>query len=184
MTEELGTCNLQTYEQVFHKYYDSLVQYANTIIRDTAESEDIVQQVFITLWEKKETINVHTSLRAMLYKSVYNASLNKIKQQKVRYKYANEYQTENSTEDSSNMIQEKELQQRIDEAIETLPTQCAKIFKMSRYEELKYKEIAESLNLSIKTIENQMGKALKLMRDNLKDYLPLLLIILTQHYCG
>ena len=73
----------------------------------------------------------------------------------------------------------KELQQKIEKAIQRLPEQCRLVFKMSRYEELKYREIASVLNISIKTVENQMGKALKLMRENLADYLTLLFIMIT-----
>ena len=74
-------------------------------------------------------------------------------------------------------IQEKELQEKINMASDRLPEQCAKIFRMSRFENLKYQEIADGLGLSVKTVENQMGKALKLMRESLKDYITLLLIL-------
>lgn len=172
--------DVKTFELIFSSYYKALVNYANTILNDADEAEDIVQQVYIMLWEKRLVLEVHTSLRAFLYKSVYNACLNKIKQQKVRSEYAKVVQLNSNIEYQHEKLVEKELQKKIDDAIDLLPEQCSKIFKMSRFEQLKYQEIADQLGLSIKTIENQMGKALKILREQLKEYLPLLIICLTK----
>lgn len=168
------------FELIFHKYYMALVNYANTILNDIEESEDQVQQIYIMLWEKRAIIEIHTSLRAFLYKAVHNACLNKIKQQKVRSEYAKEIQLNNNSDYQYEKLEVNELQKKIDNAIDLLPEQCSKIFKMSRFEQLKYQEIADQLGLSIKTIENQMGKALKILREQLKEYLPLLIICLTK----
>lgn len=175
--------NEDAFEQIFHAYYKALVHYAKTILKDMDDSEDIVQQVFVSVWEKRLKIEIHTSLRALLYKSVHNACLNKIKQQQVRSGYAKEViQLHNEQGITQDSIQQKELQHKIEAAMDMMPEQCAKIFKMSRFEQMKYQEIAEALNLSVKTIENQMGKALKIMREQLKEYLPLLIMILSQYY--
>lgn len=172
--------DIKVFESIFSSYYKALVNYANTILNDINEAEDIVQQVYIMLWEKRSMLDVHTSFRAFLYKSVYNACLNKIKQQKVRSEYARVVQLNNTIEYQNEKLIEKELQEKIDDTINLLPEQCRKIFKMSRFEQLKYQEIADQLGLSIKTIENQMGKALKILREQLKEYLPLLIICLTK----
>ena len=169
--------DLGTFELAFNKYYKPLVIYANTYIKDIPESQDIVQQVFVSVWEKRESIQIHTSLNSLLYKAVYNACLNKIKQLKVRTNHAKEVQFTAQASTLHETIQEKELQEKINMAIDRLPEQCAKIFRMSRFENLKYQEIADGLGLSVKTVENQMGKALKLMRESLKDYITLLLIL-------
>ena len=175
--------NEDAFEQIFHAYYKALVHYAKTILKDMDDSEDIVQQVFVSVWEKRLKIEIHPSLRALLYKSVHNACLNKIKQQQVRSGYAKEViQLHNEQGITQDSIQQKELQHKIEAAMDMMPEQCAKIFKMSRFEQMKYQEIAEALNLSVKTIENQMGKALKIMREQLKEYLPLLIMILSQYY--
>ncbi len=172
--------DIHVFELIFNSYYKSLVNYANTLLNDADEAEDIVQQAYIMLWEKRSALEIHTSLRAFLYKSVYNASLNKIKQQKVRSAYAKGVQVNNNIGVHHEQLVEKELQKRIDEAIDLLPEQCSKIFKMSRFEQMKYHEIAGQLGLSIKTIENQMGKALKILREQIKEYLPILIICLTK----
>jgi RNA polymerase sigma-70 factor (family 1) len=172
----------EAFERVFHTYYKVLAIYAKTMLKDMDDAEDIVQQVFISIWEKGETLEVHTSLRALLYKSVHNACLNKIKQQTVRTKYAVEIQYQVQEAKTDDGMQQKELQKNIEQALNALPEQCGKIFRMSRFEHLKYQEIADQLGLSVKTVENQMGKALKIMKVHLKDYLPIALLIISQHY--
>jgi RNA polymerase sigma-70 factor, ECF subfamily len=169
--------DIKTFEMTFKQYYKPLVHYSHTILKDMDEAEDIVQQSFITIWQKQAELQIETSLKSYLYKSVYNASLNRVKQQKVRQSYANEVQAV-SVYPTSELSHQKELEAKIEWALSQLPEQCAKVFKLSRYEQLKYQEIATELNISIKTVENHVGKALKLMRDMLKDYLPLLIIFL------
>jgi len=180
--EKFKSGDTEAFGVMFHAHYKPLSIYAYTILKDMDDAEDTVQQVFIGMWEKRTTLTIHTSLKALLYKSVYNTCLNRIKQQKVRSEYAKEIQLHSTLGTVQEDIQQKELQKKIDEALEALPEQCAKIFKMSRFEHLKYQEIADQLGLSIKTVENQMGKALKIMREQLKDYLPFILIILSL-YC-
>ncbi len=172
----------ETFEGVFHAYYKALAVYAKTILKDMDEAEDIVQQVFISMWEKRENLEVRTSLRALLYKSVHNACLNRIKQQTVRTKYVAEVQYQSQEGKADDGMQQKELQKKIEQALEALPEQCGIIFRMSRFEHLKYQEIADQLGLSIKTVENQMGKALKIMKTHLKDYLPIALLIISHYF--
>lgn len=172
--------DLNAFEMVFRDYYKPLVRYGNTFLRDTDETEDVVQQVFVSIWEKRAQIDIHTSIRAVLYKAVQNACLNKIKHRKVRNAYAEEWKMTQQKESVSVPVYVDELQQRIQLAIEQMPEQCGKIFKMSRFEQLRYQEIADQLGLSVKTIENQMGKALKIVREELKDYLPLLILFFVE----
>ena len=173
---QVVTGDLNAFEMVFRDYYKPLVRYGNTFLRDTDETEDVVQQVFVSLWEKRTQLDIHTSIRAVLYKAVQNACLNRIKHQKVRSAYAEEQKLTQQNEHSSNPLQVEELNQRIQAAIGNMPEQCGRIFKMSRFEQLRYQEIADQLGLSVKTVENQMGKALKIVREELKDYLPLLIL--------
>ncbi len=170
------------FKALFEAHYSALVRYAVTFLKDGDEAEDTVQQVFVGIWERRQELEVHTSAKALLYRSVYNASLNRIKQWQVRSRYAGEARQHTAIVSLQNELQKKELEQKIEYALTTLPEQCAKIFKMSRFDQLKYQEIANELGLSVKTIENQMGKALKLMREQLKDFLPLLLLLLSQYY--
>ena len=173
-----GLSDHGTFELVFGRYYKPLVIYANTFMKDLPESQDIVQQVFVSFWEKRESLQIHTSLNGLLYKAVYNVCLNRIKQQKTRMNHIQEIKLNTSFSENNAHTQEKELEKRIHSAIDQLPEQCAKIFRLSRFEQLKYQEIADKLGLSIKTVENQMGKALRIMRESLKDYITILIIVL------
>jgi RNA polymerase sigma-70 factor (ECF subfamily) len=177
---QVVTGDLSTFEMVFRDYYKPLVRYGTTFLKDSDEAEDIVQQVFVSLWEKRTQLDIHTSIRAVLYKSVQNACLNKIKHLKIRNNYTEELKATVAYEDSSDPAQVNELNERIRVAMETMPEQCGRIFKMSRFEQLRYQEIADQLGLSVKTVENQMGKALKIVREELKDYLPLLILFFIQ----
>ncbi len=168
------------FEQVFKTSFKSLHAYACTILKDDIMAEEMVQNVFCKLWEKKDQIQISQSVNAYLYRSVYNECLNYLKHQKVKDAYVNHArhhmpQQQNNT---SGKLQLSELQQRISKALESLPEQCRTVFQLSRFEELKYQEIADRLSISVKTVENHMGKALRLMRTQLADFLPLLLIYL------
>ncbi|WP_228466753.1 RNA polymerase sigma-70 factor [Adhaeribacter swui] len=171
------------FEQVFKTHFKALHAYAFTIVKDQETAEEIVQALFLRLWEKKETLDLQTNLKAYLYRSVYNDSLNYLKHQKVKLKYQNHqvYQMKNESDNAANRVQLSELENQLQRALTELPEQCRTIFQLSRFEELKYQEIADHLNLSIKTVENQMGKALKLLRLKLVDFLPLILMLLSNH---
>lgn len=167
------------FERAFREHFKALHAYAFTIIRDEENAEEIVQNVFFKLWEKKENIDEITSLKAYLYRATYNDSLNFLKHTKVKAAYETYAKSTGSDKsDAVDTLSTKELQAKIDKALNELPEQCRTIFQMSRFEELKYREIAEQLNLSVKTVENQMGKALKVLREKLADCLPLLFILI------
>ncbi len=167
------------FERAFKEHFKALHAYAFTIIRDEENAEEIVQNVFFKLWEKKEQMEGITSLKAYLYKATYNDSLNFLKHNKVRAAYETYAKATNSDRnDAVDTLSTKELQAKIDKALNELPEQCRTIFQMSRFEELKYREIADQLGLSVKTVENQMGKALKVLREKLADCLPLLFILI------
>jgi len=179
LTDKLLEGDEVVFETVFRNYYSSLCNYANTIIKDMDESEEIVQNTFLTLWEKRANISIHTSVKSYLYKSVYNSCLNKIKHYKVRNEYSSDYQKQNDIyiENTSHDLISKELEEQIELAIETMPPQCRTVFKLSRFENLSYAEIADQLDISVKTIENHITKALKMLRISLKEYLPTILYL-------
>lgn len=158
------------FELVFHEYYSALCQYAASYLHDVSLAEGIVQEVFVRFWEKCQELAPDSSIKSYLYRAVHNACLNHIKHLKVRDNYRQYVidqmeQAEDPIEES-----EEELEKQVLRAIDKLPPQCRKIFRMSRLEGLKYREIAEHLELSIKTVEVQMGKALRFLREELKDY--------------
>jgi len=168
------------FEMIFKSYYQPLCHYAYTFLLDRDEAEEIVQAIFLNVWEKKAGLAIETSLKAYLYRAIRNGCLNAIKHQKVKKKHAEEYiaVSNASHEPVSESVISSELDQKIGDALMALPEQCRLIFKMSRFEELKYAEIAGQLNISIKTVENQIGKALKIMRGHLKEFLPLLIVFM------
>ena len=155
-----------------------VLHYCGTIVKDMDDASDIVQQVFVNMWQRREEINIHTSARAYLYKMVYNASLDFLKNKKIKRRHSKEAPEINNVTAFADKAAENELEVKIEQAITKLPEQCRKIFRMSRFENLKYREIATVLNISEKTVENQMGKALKIMKETLKEYLPILFIVM------
>jgi RNA polymerase sigma-70 factor, ECF subfamily len=160
------------FEQVFKLHYEGLCRYGATLLKDGDGAEEVVQQIFCRIWEKQKELEIEKSVRVYLYRSVHNACLNVLKHQKIRRKYQ---QVQEKTGIREFFDEDKaatgELQQKIAEAIDALPPQCGLIFKMSRWEDKKYATIAAELAISVKTVENQMGKALAILRSSLTDYL-------------
>lgn len=177
----IQTGDEKAFEMMFREYYQPLCRYAYSFVNDHEEAEEIVQASFIGIWEKRQSIEISISLKAYLYRAIRNTCLNAIKHAKVKQVYLEQSgpDFEKSAELTEQSLFIAELEQKIFEAIQTLPEQCRLIFKLSRFEEMKYQEIADQLNLSIKTVENQMGKALKIMREQLREYLPLIFIFMT-----
>lgn len=169
----------QMFEQLFRHFYGSLCNYANSIINDTDEAEDVVQQTMIAIWEKRMSLQIATSLKSYLFRSVHNSTLNKIRQQKVRAAFAGDQQSvpEPGISTTTDTIHGNELEQQIQIAISQLPEQCRMVFRLSRFEGMKYSEIATHLGISVKTVENHMGRALRQLRVSLKDFLLWLTLI-------
>ena len=167
------------FEDLFKQHYSALCAYANMYLNEVPASEDLVQEVFFKIWQGREKLEIRTSIKSYLFRAVRNACLNLISHIDIReeYKKHNERVVQ---EDESNFTDESvvsELEEKIRLSIDALPTERRRVFIMSRYEGLKYREIAEQLNISVKTVENQMSKALLFMREKLVDYLPLILLI-------
>lgn len=172
-----------SFEAVFKTYFKALHAYAMGILKESETAEEIVQSVFLKLWEKRDTLEINSSLKAYLYRAVYHESLNHIKHQQVKRKHwehAHYEMTQGKPEEVGEQIkgQENELYERFQLALEKLPEKCRMVFNLSRFEELKYQEIADRLEISIKTVEAHMGKALKTLRVELAEFLPLLLMFL------
>ena len=161
--------DVRQFEMLFRSSYVSLVRYAKTLIRDHDDAEEIVQDLFFRLWQDREKINIESSLNGYLFRSVHNRCLHYIEHKKVVERHSEEmsYQPEESPENPSDILHYKELQAKIARILERLPDRCGKIFYMSRFEGLKYNEIAEKMSVSIKTVEANMGRALKEFRKEL-----------------
>ncbi len=165
------------FEVLFRTHYEAIVGFVNKYLGNKAEAEEVVQDVFLQFWQKADDINIQISLKSYLYQAARNRSLNIIKHRSVERKYSDHLVNNIDFFHEGNHLEMEELQDRIQTAIDTLPEKCREVFILSRFEEKKYKEIADELGISIKTVENQMGKALRVMRQELGDYLPILVLV-------
>ena len=159
------------FESLFRSSYVSLVRYAKTLIKDHDSAEEIVQDLFFRLWQDKEKLNIESSLNGYLFRSVHNKCLHFIEHNKVVERYAEEmsFRQPDKQESPSDILQYRELQARISRILERLPERCGQVFYLSRFEGLKYTEIAEKLSVSVKTVESNMGRALKEFRKELTE---------------
>ena len=162
-------------ERIFKQYYGLVCNTIYQYIRDKTKTEDVAQEIFAELWQKREQIIIHTSLPAYLRRMAVTRTLNYIRDQ-----HRHQWEELDSPETGiSNAIvnpdviehmEESELSKKIDRAIDHLPEKCRAVFLMSRMEEMSYAEIAGALGISTKTVENQIGKALRLLRLSLGEH--------------
>ncbi len=173
--ESIRNGDESAFDALFRSLYAPLCRYATGLTDGDADvAEDLVQHAFVKLWEQRATLQVQFSLRAYLYKMVHYRALNRLRSHRTRERYQSEI-TRHPIDVFH--LPDPDLGERLQKALDTLPPQCRQIFELSRFEELKYREIAEHLDLSIKTVETQMGKALRLMRQHLADFLALILLL-------
>ncbi len=171
ISERIASGDKKTFEGVFKEYYTQLVLFARNYIDQIEDAEEIVQQLFFNLWNKRKTLSINQSIKSYLYNSVRNNCFDFLKHEKVKAQYAGVVRRQQTYENNStNKLIEKETISKVYQAVEMLPEKTKMIFKMNRFEGLKYREIAEKLDISQKTVENQMGIALKKLREMLKDY--------------
>lgn len=177
---DIKNSNEPAFEHFFKLHYSELCRFAFSFLGDKDEAEEMVQQVFFNLWTKRETIQLSSSLRSYLFSAVRNSSLNRIEHAQVKLKHENTIIRDelSAADETAQKVLQKELDVLIRESIEALPEQCRLVFGMSRFENLKYAEIAEQLGISIKTVEKHMGRALKELREKLKDYLELIILFI------
>jgi RNA polymerase sigma-70 factor (ECF subfamily) len=164
----------KSFELLFRRYYGHLCLYAVRFTQNNPEAEEIVQDLFAKIWEKKEQLTISTSVKNYLFRSVKNHCLNFLQHSQIKNQYSQKVCSEaNDLKESedTNYI-EIDMLRKIEESIQALPEKRRKIFRLSRQEGLKYREIAEKLGISIKTVETQMGLAIKTLREKLKDFLP------------
>jgi RNA polymerase sigma-70 factor, ECF subfamily len=178
--EQINNGNIEAYKSLYDKFYTGLLLYANSIINNIDISKDIVQDIFFKLWEKRKEFTIKYSLKSYLYTTVRNSCMDYLKHLKVEKKYFDHSLAE---------LKEKELNffselftnpdeydfekylKEIGTVIEDLPEQCRKIFKLSRFEGMKNGEVARHLNLSVRTVDTQIYRALKTLREKLNIHL-------------
>lgn len=166
---------------MFTVHFKGMFSYACTILKDEINAEEVTQNVFVKLWEKKSQIIIKSTLQGYLYSMVHNDCMNLLKHNAVKAKFEKEktYTMKNESDSANRKVLSRQLEQKLTEALRELPEQCRTIFQLSRFEDLKYREIADHLGIAEKTVENQMGKALKLLRIKLVDFLPLIIFMAT-----
>lgn len=167
------------FEVLFKQYFQGLSVYAKRFLNDLDLAQDIVQEVFVKFYEQKDTLVVHSSLKALLYQSVRNRSLDYIRSRQTRSTH-HEYilnMSQGQDVDGSDFMEQVELEERIYKSIADLPEQCRVIFRMSRLEGKRNQEIADELQLSKRTVETQISNALKRLRKDIFQYLKSLVII-------
>jgi RNA polymerase sigma-70 factor (family 1) len=163
--------DVKQFESLFRSSYVSLVRYARTLVKDQDDAEEIVQDLFYRIWQDREKIKIESSLNGYLFRAVHNRCLHFIEHNRIVVKHAEEmsFRAQESPESPSDILNYKELQARIAGILEKLPERCGKIFCMNRFEGLKYNEIAEKLSVSVKTVEANMGRALREFRKELTE---------------
>ncbi len=163
--------DVRQFESLFRSSYVSLVRYAKRLLKDQDTAEEIVQDLFYRIWKDREKIKIESSLNGYLFRSVHNRCLHFIEHSRIVEKHAEEmsYRQPENPENPSEILNYKELQAKIASILEKLPERCGKIFYMNRFEGLKYTEIAEKLSVSVKTVEANMGRALKEFRKELTE---------------
>jgi len=172
------------YEEMFRSYFASLCYFAQKYIADLDSCKEIVHKVFVNIWEKRDEFDFEKPAKSYLFTAVYNRCMNYIRDQKKFIVDGNleYYEKNNDLTINSDHLEAAELESRIWKVINSLPEGCKNIFLLNRFEDKKYAEIAEHLNISIKTVETQMSKALSILRDGLKDFIHILIIIFLKHF--
>ncbi|MCB0706618.1 MAG: RNA polymerase sigma-70 factor [Saprospiraceae bacterium] len=175
-----STLDKVQFEQLFKSHFSYLCNFAKQYVQDADAAQDICQKVFIRLWEKRESMNPQQSIKSYLFTAVKNSSLNYIRDNK-------KYRSQVLDIDCGNLdfaqetdyFAEDELRKRIESALNSLPEKCRLVFEMSRYQDKKYKEIAEELDIAQKTVEAHMSKAIKALKEKLQDYLISIILLIS-----
>ena len=179
----MKTMDKVAFEELFRSYFTPLCSFAQKYVRDIDEAKDIVHNVFINLWSKRDEVDLNTSLKSYLFQGVYNRSLNYIRDHKklVQFDTPQSEAELGQYIESRDHLESSEAESRINRALDDLPDKCREIFLMNRFDGLKYREIAEKLDISIKTVETQMSRALKTLREKLSDMITILIFLLMQN---
>ena len=164
--------DISAFEMLFKRHYEGLVNYSRSFLKDRDAAEEIVQQFFYNFWKNRKEINIKVSLKSYLYRSVRNNSLKYLDSLGVRKRYADRVlsMSKDHIVYDSDEMEFAELNEIIEDTLSELPERCGRVFRMSRFEGMKYDEIAKELSVSVKTVEANMTRALKLLRERLENY--------------
>lgn len=181
---QLSIDDKNSFREIFNEYYQPLWHLSQYYIEDKDEAKEVVQEAFLKLWEIRKGLHPDSNIRNFLFTLVKNNCLNILKRRQILLKHHENirwremhYQYESLSRQTDNYLEFDELKDKIDIAIRNLPEHCRVVFEMSRFEDLKNREIAEVLGITQKTVEAHLTKALKILRSELKHYLPLIAAI-------
>ncbi len=163
----------KAFEALFRAYYPYLCMYCTRLLKDASAAEEIVQELFVKLWEKRSQTIIESSVKNYLFRAVKNHCLNYIKHNHIKSEYNRKMLEASDTFSHESEEPDTDMIKIIEQSLASLPDKRREIFRLNREEGLKYREIAEKLNISIKTVETQMGLALKTLREKLRDFLIL-----------
>ncbi len=182
-TAEIMKSNADAFEKLFNFYCQPLLNFSRRYVLDKQIAENIVQDIFVKIWTNRSALDPGKSIKSYLFTSVKNESLKHLRHLDVEQRGAEKLITSAFNDNSPDInLNTAELEELVEKAIKELPEKCREIFAMSRFDNLKYSEIALILNISVKTVETQMGRALKKLRDRLKPFLVILLAVTSTVY--
>lgn len=170
LLDRLRSGEQEAFEVIFRSHYPQLVGLAEVILRARAPAEDAAQDVMLELWRRRREIVLETSLRAYLLRATRNRALNQIRHRRVAERVRPEALGPSAAPSADRDLAEQELRAAIARAVGDLPERCREVFELSRVHGLKYAEIAQVLGISIKTVETQMGKAIRVLRERLSPW--------------
>lgn len=172
------------FELLFNYYCQKLINFARRYVIDVQIAENIVQDIFVSIWNHRENLNPSKSIKSYLFTSIKNEALKELRHRDVQIRSQERLlDLHPKNVDPEQELTADEINKEIYQAIDKLPEKCREIFMMNRFDELKYAEIAEVLNISVKTVETQMGRALKKLRERLKSVLPATYIVFLIFLC-
>lgn len=166
----------EAFKKLFFEFYASLCVFAGRYVSSSETCEDVVQEVFFNIWKNRKTLNIHSSFRNFLVTSVRNSCTDYLRKQSSQNKYLENYSLSSSSPSPDDVYTINELEEMLQAALEKLPSNVQSAFNMSRTQKMTYNEIAAEMNISPKTVESYISQALKILREELKDYLPIALL--------
>ena len=170
--DRLRAGHQDAFDSVFRLYYAPLVGVAESMLREREAAEDVVQDVMVELWRRRENIVLETSLRAYLFRAARNRALNHLRHLRVAPRAEPDAAELIAVPAADRDTLEEEMETALRQAVAGLPQRCREVFELSRVQGLRYAEIAEALSISLKTVEAQMGKAIRVLRVRLAPWLP------------
>ena len=171
LVKAIQSGNRAAFRQLYDRYYKYLVVTAYNVLGDSEKARDLAQDVFFTLWTKKDQLNINSAVKSYLRRAVINRTLNFIESQRLNFDEDDPvFNSLNEEASAQKELEGDELQRIVNQTIDKLPQKCRMIFKLCRIEKIPHKEVAEQLGISTKTIENQMTKALKILKSAIQPY--------------